>query len=219
VIRLPHLAILLVLCTAGSSRAEDLPPELVARPAMLPHEMIAMTLEGGYDSAHALGIPILSATGVTLVAQRGMTSRLELSLATGFAVHPDAGWSRDGTFALAYRAWQHDSLELAPSLTIPLSARSGADLTSTISEIWEVDGVDIIEFSPSRRHLYAAGQISANLGVFGVSAAGSLALLGRQDGNLFGHCVTTDDAGHAFVCDPRGGRLLVDDDTFDRITE
>jgi hypothetical protein len=61
-----------------------------------------------------------------------MTSRLELSLATGFDVHPDPAWSRDGVFALTYRAWQRDSIELAPSLTVPLSARSGVDLTSTI---------------------------------------------------------------------------------------
>lgn len=87
-----------------------------------------------------------------------------------------------------------------------------------VSESWELDGVDVIDFSPSRRHLYAAGQISANLGIFGVSSSGELGLLGREDGTLYGHCVTTDDAGHAFVCDPRGGRLLVDDDPFGRIT-
>jgi hypothetical protein len=87
-----------------------------------------------------------------------------------------------------------------------------------ISDSWVVDGVDVIDFSPSRRHLYAPGQISANLGIFGVSAAGELGLLGIADGTLYGHCVTTDDAGHAFVCDPRGGKLLVDDDHFDPIT-
>jgi hypothetical protein len=87
-----------------------------------------------------------------------------------------------------------------------------------ISELWELDGVDVIDFSSSRRHLYAPGQISANTGIFGVSMTGELGLLGIEDGTLYGHCVTTDDAGHAFVCDPRGGRLLVVDDTFDPIT-
>jgi hypothetical protein len=127
-----RLAIALVLGQMATARAEDLPPELVARPATLPHGVVALTLAGGHDSAHVLGIPVLSATTLGLLLQRGMTSRLELSLGTSFAVHPDAGWTRDGSFALAYRAWQHDSVELAPALTVPLSFRSGADLTSTI---------------------------------------------------------------------------------------
>jgi DNA-binding beta-propeller fold protein YncE len=87
-----------------------------------------------------------------------------------------------------------------------------------VGDSWVVDGVDVIDFSPSRRHLYAPGQISANLGIFGVSTTGALGVLAIEDGTLYGHCVTTDDAGHAFVCDPRGGRLLVDDDNFDPIT-
>ena len=87
-----------------------------------------------------------------------------------------------------------------------------------ISDLWEVDGVDVIDWSPSRRHLYAPGQISGNTGIFGVSTTGELGLLGIADGTLYGHCVTTDDAGHAFVCDPRGGKLLVIDDNFGPIT-
>lgn len=127
-----RLAIVLVLGQMAAARADDLPPELVARPATLPHGVVALTLAGDYDSAHVLGIPVLSATTLGLLLQRGMTSRLELSLGTSFAVHPDAGWTRDGSFAVAYRAWQRDSVELAPALTIPLSFRSGADVTSTI---------------------------------------------------------------------------------------
>lgn len=87
-----------------------------------------------------------------------------------------------------------------------------------VSELWEVDGVDVIDFSPSRRHLYAPGQISANTAIIGVSTSGELGLLTREDGTLYGHCVTTDDAGQAFVCDPRGGALLVIHDPFDAIT-
>jgi hypothetical protein len=127
-----RLAIALFLGQMATARAEDLPPELVARPATLPHGVVALTIAGGYDSAHVLGIPVLSATTLGVLLQRGMTSRLELSLGTGLAVHPDAGWTRDGSFALAYRAWQRDSVELAPALTVPLSFRSGADITSTI---------------------------------------------------------------------------------------
>src|SRR5258705_11710304 len=111
-----RLAIALVLGQMATGRAEDPPPEFVARPATLPHGMVALTLAGGYDSAHMLGIPVLSATTLGLLLQRGMTSRLELSLGTSLAVHPDAGWTRDGSFALAYRAWQRDSVELAAAL-------------------------------------------------------------------------------------------------------
>ncbi|HZJ65628.1 MAG TPA: hypothetical protein VFD36_19095, partial [Kofleriaceae bacterium] len=335
----PALALvaLIALGATASVRADDLPSEIVARPATLPHRMIALTLAGGYDSAHVLGISVLSTTQLHLAVQRGMTQRLEMSLASGFAVHPDAGWTRDGTVALAYRAWHRDTVELAPSLTVPLSFHSGADLTSTIvlgagvrwhvapcvllplaaactsppaielpgarpgigfddlrysarlhrvlvpggrsgnlalvdpdthdirtiggfstsasfdagghdfgitsvddlgsllavsdrtsgkvslvdvdrgfvfaacaegrvavldakdghvvSDSWVVDGVDVIDFSLSRRHLYAPGQISANLGIFGVSTTGALGVLAIEDGTLYGHCVTTDDAG------------------------
>jgi len=110
----------------------DLPPALVARPATLPDGMIAATLEGGYESAHVLGISVLSAASLGLEIRRGMTPRLELALATGFALHPDPGWSRAGSVALAYRAWTGDAVELAPTLTVPLTARDGVDITSTL---------------------------------------------------------------------------------------
>jgi len=48
--------------------------------------VVALTLAGGYDSAHVLGIPVLSATTLGLLLQRGMTSRLELSLGTTLPV-------------------------------------------------------------------------------------------------------------------------------------
>lgn len=120
------------LAFARAASGGDLPPELVARPATLPAGMIAATLDGGYDTAHVLGISVLSATSLGLEVQRGMTERLELALGTGLAIHPDPGWSRDGFAALTYRAWSGGSIELAPSLTIPLTARDGVDVTSTI---------------------------------------------------------------------------------------
>jgi hypothetical protein len=43
-------------------------------------------------------------------------------------------------------------------------------------------------------------------------------LLAKEDGTLYGHCVTTDDAGQAFVCAPPGGALFVIHDAFDAIT-
>ncbi|HEU4728295.1 MAG TPA: hypothetical protein VFT22_10410 [Kofleriaceae bacterium] len=126
------LALMTVVGRVATAHADDLPSELVARPATLPRALVALTLAGGYDSAHVLGISVLSATTLGVLVQRGMTSRLELSLETSFGVQPDAGWTRDGSFAMAYRAWQRDAVELVPAVMVPLSFRSGADITSTI---------------------------------------------------------------------------------------
>ncbi|MEP6860720.1 MAG: hypothetical protein ABJE66_08885 [Deltaproteobacteria bacterium] len=75
---------LLALCiTSSTARADDLPPELVARPPTLPAGMIAISIGAGYDVAHVLGITVVSAAGLTLAIQRGMTSRLELTVGSG----------------------------------------------------------------------------------------------------------------------------------------
>lgn len=125
---------LLTLVAAPSLvRADDLPTELTARPATLPHEMIAMSATTGYDSAHVLGVSTESATTLVLGVQRGMTSRLELAVATGVAVYPDPGWSEEAAVGLTYRAWARGSLELAPSVAVPLLFDRGPDLTSTIA--------------------------------------------------------------------------------------
>jgi outer membrane protein assembly factor BamB len=86
-----------------------------------------------------------------------------------------------------------------------------------VGEIWPISGVDVIDWSPSRRHLYLAGQISANVAIVGVSARGELGLLGLEDAALYDHCVTTDDDGRAFVCDPRRGSLRLIEDPFGRV--
>src|SRR5581483_6865433 len=44
--------------------------------------------------------------------------------------------------------------------------------------------------------------------------AGALTILGTSPTVKDAHCVTTDERGHAYVCDPRGGRLLVVDDPY-----
>lgn len=77
-----------------------------------------------------------------------------------------------------------------------------------VATITPVSGMDIIAWSPAKRHLYLAGARSADLAIVGVSERGELKLLGKAAGVSGGHCVTTDGAGHVFVCDPRGGRLI-----------
>ena len=52
------------------------------------------------------------------------------------------------------------------------------------------------------------------MAIIGVSPRGALTVLGTVATVKDAHCVTTDDAGHAYVCDPRGGRLLVVPDPY-----
>jgi hypothetical protein len=91
-----------------------------------------------------------------------------------------------------------------------LSTTDGKDL----GMIAPVRGMDIIAWSPRKRHLYLSGSSSADVAIVGVSDRGELRLIVKAAGAPGGHCVTTDDAGHAFVCDPRGGRLVTVDDTY-----
>jgi hypothetical protein len=70
-------------------------------------------------------------------------------------------------------------------------------------------GVDIIAYSPALAHLYVPGGDSATLTIVGVGKDGALTSLGSVAAAEDSHCVTTDDAGHAYVCDPKHGALIV----------
>lgn len=75
-------------------------------------------------------------------------------------------------------------------------------------------GVDIIAYSPALAHLYVPGGDSATLTILGVTAAGKLDVLGSVAVAEDAHCVAADDAGHAYVCDPKQGALLVVTDPY-----
>jgi sugar lactone lactonase YvrE len=70
-------------------------------------------------------------------------------------------------------------------------------------------GVDVIAFSGKLSHLYVPGAEAANLTVVGVGAHGELSVLGTAATAPDGHCVTADDQGNAYVCDPGKGQLLL----------
>jgi hypothetical protein len=74
--------------------------------------------------------------------------------------------------------------------------------------------VDIIAYSPKLGHLYVPGGDDAQLTIIGVGKAGALAALGTSPTAEDAHCVATDDAGTAFVCDPKRGRVLVIPDPY-----
>jgi DNA-binding beta-propeller fold protein YncE len=81
-----------------------------------------------------------------------------------------------------------------------------------IARLKAVDGQDIIAWSPAKRHLYLAGSRSKDMAVVAVGNDGSLKRVGKGEGASGGHCVVTDDAGHAYVCDPQHGRLIANSD-------
>jgi len=89
-------------------------------------------------------------------------------------------------------------------------AHGGKQLGSAVTG----KGVDIIAYSAALAHLYVPGGDSATLTILGVTPAGKLQVLGSVAAAADAHCVTADDAGHAYVCDPKRGALLVVTDPY-----
>src|SRR5215510_3379166 len=83
-----------------------------------------------------------------------------------------------------------------------------------VAEATTGNGVDIIAYASSLGHLYVPGGVSATLTILGVGAGGKLDVLGSVAVAADSHCVAADDAGHAYVCDPKSGALLVVTDPF-----
>jgi hypothetical protein len=88
---------------------------------------------------------------------------------------------------------------------VTLDIRGGRRL----SQLSTGNGIDIIDYSPSLGHLYLPGGKSGTLGIVGVESTGALTLLSEVPIPTGSHCVTADASGHVYVCDPKGGRILV----------
>ncbi|HLI17913.1 MAG TPA: hypothetical protein VKV22_06545 [Rhodanobacteraceae bacterium] len=69
-------------------------------------------------------------------------------------------------------------------------------------------GIDIISYSPKLHHLYVPGARAATLTIFDASTSGALKPIAVYKTAERAHCVTDDDNGHVFVCDPRAGTIL-----------
>jgi hypothetical protein len=76
------------------------------------------------------------------------------------------------------------------------------------------DGVDVIAYSARLSHLYVPGADAADLTVMAVGKDGSLDVLGKVATERDAHCVTADELGNVYVCDPGSGRLLTFQDPF-----
>lgn len=109
------------------------------------------------------------------------------------------GIALDGARALLFIGCEDGTagaLDVAHDGKIVGSVRSGA-------------GVDIIAYDAGRAHLYVPGDESATMAIIGVSATGALSILDTVPTVKEAHCVTSDERGNAYVCDPRNGQLLV----------
>ena len=83
-----------------------------------------------------------------------------------------------------------------------------------LSTVKSGNGVDIIAYDAKLAHLYLPGDESATMAIIGVSAKGVLSILGVAPTAKDAHCVTTDEHGSAYVCDPRQGQLLIVHDPY-----
>jgi DNA-binding beta-propeller fold protein YncE len=83
-----------------------------------------------------------------------------------------------------------------------------------LSSISRGSGFDVIGYNPTLGHVYLAGTSCQCLVVLGVNTGGQLSFLGRFNATSSAHCAAADDVGHAWVCDPNGGRLLRVDDPY-----
>jgi hypothetical protein len=122
-----------LLALGRSGAADDLPSQLVARPATLPDGMLALSLGDTYDSQRVLGVRTLDRSAAMLGATWGISDHWELGGATLVELTPDVRWTREALLRLAYGAWRRGVLELAPSVTLPLSFHTGVDATSTVT--------------------------------------------------------------------------------------
>ncbi len=98
----------------------------------------------------------------------------------------------------------------AEGKAVVLDAANGRKLSSLLAG----NGVDVIDYNPSLRHLYLPGAKSATMAVLAVSSVGTLSLLATLPTASGAHCVAADRSGNVFVCDPGKGRLLAFQDRF-----
>jgi len=90
-----------------------------------------------------------------------------------------------------------------------LSSKDGHRL----GEVSSGDGVDIIAYASNLHHAYLPSGNTASMAVIAISASGAPTLLTTMTTAKDSHCVTVDDLGNTYICDPHQGQLLVFHDT------
>ena len=88
---------------------------------------------------------------------------------------------------------------------VTLDAKSGR----VLGRVTAPNGVDIIDYSPSLSHLYLPGGKRGTMVIAEVSSTGGLSAIAEVPTAGGAHCVVADASRNVYVCDPKGGRLLV----------
>jgi hypothetical protein len=73
---------------------------------------------------------------------------------------------------------------------------------------------DIMGIEPNLSHIYLNGDGCSCLNILGISAAGTLSILGTFDSPTGSQSVTADEKGHVWMADPYRGRLIKMNDPF-----
>lgn len=96
---------------------------------------------------------------------------------------------------------------------VALDVAHGGKILATLKT--PATGVDIIAYNPKLQHLYLPGGKSATMAIIKVSENGKkMELLGTVPTAARAHCVTTDQASTAYICDPGAGKILVIQDPY-----
>ncbi len=75
-------------------------------------------------------------------------------------------------------------------------------------------GTDIIAFNPTLAHLYVPAAKTGQMAIVGISRDNNvMRLLATVPTAVGAHCAVADDHRQVWICDPKGGRLLVVKDT------
>jgi hypothetical protein len=75
-------------------------------------------------------------------------------------------------------------------------------------------GATILAYSEALHHFYLKADPGQTVQILGVSADGTLELLGELLAGRQGHCMAADDRGGLWVCDASRGRILRFDDPY-----
>ena len=110
------------------------------------------------------------------------------------------------------------ALDAAKALLFVGCAEGGADLLeitrhAIMDRFRFGSGTDIIAYNPTLNHLYVPASKTGQMAIVGVTKEGTLKLLATADTAVGAHCAVADDQKQVWVCDPKGGRVLVVKDT------
>lgn len=138
---------------------------------------------------------------------KGKTVEIELSTHKVLAVWPN---TCKGSHGIAIdEAGDHVFVACGEGKVVTLAPD---DQGKVLTSIPAGAGIDIISYSPFMQHLYVPGALAGTLTIFGVAPSGILTSLAVYKTAERAHCVTDDNDGHVFVCDPRAGTIIKIDD-------